>query len=737
MNIEREELSGRIEHITYKNAQNGYTVFKLQADGEEITVTGSFPFVSVGEIVKLTGTYSVHPTYGPQFNAVECERQTPTTAATILKYLSSGAVKGIGPATAQKLFKRFGNDTLDIIKNQPERLAEIRGVSLEKALNISAEYNKQFSIQDLMFFLAKFKVSPEMAARVYKMFGESSVDTIKANPFVLCRGEIGISFERADEIADELGCSRYDSNRIAAGIEYILRHNLLNGHTCLPKAKVCSLGAVFLECEESDVERIADKLIAEKYLIERGIGDMQFVFLPAYYFAEEYIASKLMLLLRYSRPILLDELEIDHTENRLHIKYDEMQRKVIKTAFDNGVTILTGGPGTGKTTTLNGIIELFERKNLNVLLAAPTGRAAKRMSELTGREAKTIHRLLEVQWGEGDRPFFSYNEHNPLKCDVIIVDEMSMVDTLLFESLLRALKLGTRIVLVGDSDQLPSVSAGNVLYDIIQCGRLPFVCLEKIFRQADASLIVHNAHEIINGREPMLDSKEADFFMIDCKNPQMAAKTVVELCTERLPKAYGFSIFDDIQVLCPSRKLDMGTVALNQLLQEKINPVSNSQKHITNNGFTYREKDKVMQTKNNYDIMWRRDDGEQGMGVYNGDIGTIESIDIYSQLVTVRFDDRVASYYGAEISELEPAYAITVHKSQGSEFDCVILPVLNLQSQLTYRNLLYTAVTRAKRLLIIVGDRAAVKRMVENNRKMLRYSGLKEMLRDIFDEQEK
>ena len=735
MDIERERISGRIEHITYKNSQNGYTVFKLYANGEEVVATGKFPFISVGEVVTLTGTYTVHPTYGPQFRADECERQTPSTSAAILRYLSSGAIKGIGPATAQKLLKRFGSETLDIIKDQPERLAEIRGISLEKARDISAEYNKQFSIQDLMLFLSKFKVSPEAATKVYKLFGDGSVDTIKANPFVLCREEIGFPFERVDEIAEELGCSRYDENRISAGIEYILRHNLLNGHTCLPKAKVCSLGAVFLECEESDVERITDKLITEKRLILRSINDGEFVFLPIFYFAEEYIASKLLLLLRYSRPLMLDELEIDHIENRLHIKYDEMQRKVIKMAFDSGVTILTGGPGTGKTTTLNGIIELFERKDLNVLLAAPTGRAAKRMSELTGREAKTIHRLLEVQWGDSERPLFSHHEHNPLKCDVIIVDEMSMVDTLLFESLLRALKLGTRIVLVGDSDQLPSVSAGNVLYDVIHCERLPFVCLEKIFRQADSSLIVHNAHEIICGRQPVLDSKDADFFMIDCKNPATAAKTVVELCTERLPKAYGFSSFDDIQVLCPSRKLDLGTVSLNNLLQEKINPSVNTAKQLTHNGFVYREKDKVMQTKNNYDIMWRRDDGEQGMGVYNGDIGRIESIDIYSQLVTVRFDDRVASYYGTEISELEPAYAITVHKSQGSEFDCVVLPILNLQSQLTYRNLLYTAVTRAKRMLIIVGDRNAVNRMVENNRKMLRYSGLKEMLREVFDEQ--
>ncbi len=734
MDGEFETIKGRIDYITYKNAQNGYTVFKLSVDGEDVVAVGNFPYITVGDIVTLGGKYVLHPTYGPQFAASECTRETPSTAAAVLRYLSSGAVKGIGPATAQKLVKKFGNETLNIIKEEPERLAELRGISLEKALSISAEYKKQFSLQDLMFFLSAYKITPEEAARVYKTFGDAAVDRIKENPFVLCMEGIGFSFERVDEIAESFGISQNDSNRLAAGVEYILRHNLSNGHTCLPRNRVCELGSAFLDCEFEELACVTDRLIETKRIVADIIGDTQFLFLPQYYSAEEFIAAKLAILLSYGSRITLDELEIDYIENRLHIKYEKMQRKVIELAFSGGVTVLTGGPGTGKTTTLNGIIELFEQKDLKVVLAAPTGRAAQRMSELTGREAKTIHRLLEVQWGEGDRPHFNFNERKHLECDVLIVDEMSMVDTLLFESLLRAVKLGTKLILVGDSDQLPSVSAGNVLHDIIESNKIPCVALSKIFRQSDSGLIVYNAHEIISGRMPQLDSKDADFFMIDCKDPAAAAQTVVSLCTERLPKAYGYSAYDDIQVLCPSRKLDLGTVNLNALLQSKLNPAEHAGQSYQHGGFAFRVKDKVMQIKNNYDILWHRDDGEQGSGVFNGDIGIIETIDNYSQLMTVRFDDRVASYYGTDISQLEPAYAVTVHKSQGSEFNCVIIPLLNLQTQLTYRNLLYTAVTRAKRILIIVGDRKTVERMVENDRKTLRYSGLKKMIEDVFND---
>ena len=734
MNGEYETLNGRVEHITYKNQQTGYTVFKLSVAGDTVVVTGNFPYVSQGDVVNLTGEYVVHNTYGPQFKAHTCEKEAPTDEAAILRYLSCGAIKGIGPATASKIIKKFGNNALDVIKNHPERLCEIKGVSPDKAERISKEYMRQFGIQDLMLYLSKFKASPEDAAKIFKQYGERSVKVINENPYVLCSEEIGFTFDRADEIAESLNIPPDNPHRIHAGLFFVLRHNLMNGHTCLPRKKLCDVVAGLLGCSPYDADDGVDALLMGLSLRSKEINGTQFIFLPQYYAAEEYISARLCLCLDEGKPILLDELEIDYVENHLHIKYDENQRKVIKTAFKNCVTVLTGGPGTGKTTTLNGLIKLFEQKDLRVLIAAPTGRAAQRISELTGYEAKTIHRLLEVQWGEGDKPYFDRNERNPLICDVIIIDEMSMVDTLLFESLLRALRLGTRIILVGDSDQLPSVSAGNVLHDIIDSAKIPVISLNRIYRQSDTSLIVYNAHEIINGRMPVLNSRDADFFMLECQNGADTAKTVVDLVTNRLPRAYGFVPRTDIQVLCPSRKLDTGTQNLNALIQEQLNPFLNNVKEIKYGGFAFRENDKVMQTKNNYDISWVDDRGEKGSGVYNGDIGVIESIDIYTELVTVRFEDRIASYYGAEVRQLEPAYAVTVHKSQGSEFNCIVLPLCAIPTQLLYRNLLYTAVTRAKRLLVIVGDRQTVAKMVENDRKTLRYTALKSMIEEAFDE---
>ncbi len=734
MNEEYETLHGRVEHITYKSQQTGYTVFKLSVAGDTVVVTGNFPYVSQGDVVNLTGEYVVHNTYGPQFKAHTCEKEAPTDEAAILRYLSCGAIKGIGPATASKIIKKFGNNALDVIKNHPERLCEIKGISPDKADRISKEYMRQFGIQDLMLYFSKFKASPEDAAKIFKQYGERSVKVINENPYVLCSEEIGFTFDRADEIAESLNIPPDNPNRIHAGLFFVLRHNLMNGHTCLPRKKLCDVVAGLLGCSPYDADDGIDALLMGLSLRSKEINGTQFIFLPQYYAAEEYISARLCLCLDEGKPILLDELEIDYVENHLHIKYDENQRKVIKTAFKNCVTVLTGGPGTGKTTTLNGLIKLFEQKDLRVLIAAPTGRAAQRISELTGYEAKTIHRLLEVQWGEGDKPYFDRNERNPLICDVIIIDEMSMVDTLLFESLLRALRLGTRIILVGDSDQLPSVSAGNVLHDIIDSAKIPVISLNRIYRQSDTSLIVYNAHEIINGRMPVLNSRDADFFMLECQNGADTAKTVVDLVTNRLPRAYGFVPRTDIQVLCPSRKLDTGTQNLNALIQEQLNPFVNNVKEIKYGGFAFRENDKVMQTKNNYDISWVDDRGEKGSGVYNGDIGVIESIDIYTELVTVRFEDRIASYYGAEVRQLEPAYAVTVHKSQGSEFNCIVLPLCAIPTQLLYRNLLYTAVTRAKRLLVIVGDRQTVAKMVENDRKTLRYTALKSMIEEAFDE---
>ena len=735
MNEQLETINGRVAFITYQNQQNGYTVFTVTSNSEDIVCVGNFPYITVGDSVTLTGCFVVHQTYGEQFKAISCEKETPSTAAAILRYLSSGTLKGIGPSTAAKIVRKFGNDTLEIIKNEPNRLSEIKGISLEKAIKVSEQYRLQAGLQDAMLFLSQYKISPEHTARIFKVFGNNTIDVVSNNPYALCCEEIGFSFERADELALMFDIPQNSQNRIAAGIQYILRHNLQNGHTCLPKTKVIQTANVLLECSAGDIEDVADKLLTHGELNLYTTQETEFLMLPRFYAAEEYIANRLFLLINYAKRCHLDELEINYIENKLHIKYDDMQRKAIHTAFSGGVFVLTGGPGTGKTTTLNGLIELFENKDLKVLLAAPTGRAAQRMEELTKREAKTLHRLLEVQWSEGDRPYFERNERNQLNCDVIIVDEMSMVDSLIFESLLRAVKIGTKIILVGDSDQLPSVSAGNVLHDIIASKHIPFIKLKKIFRQSEKSLIVRNAHSIIAGEMPFLNSRDADFFMIDNTSSVDTLDTVVSLCTERLPKAYGFSPISDIQVLCPSRKFDLGSVALNVALQAKLNPYNSTlDKQLTYNGFSYRANDKVMQIKNNYDIGWVKDDGESGTGVFNGDIGIVESLDAYSQILSVRYCDKVVTYYGADLAELEPAYAVTVHKSQGSEFECVILPLYSVPSQLTYRNLLYTAVTRAKRLLIIVGDRNCVAKMVENDRKTLRYSALKGMIKEVFCE---
>lgn len=733
MDAESEVISGRVAHITYRSQETGYTVFTVAANGEDIVAVGNFPYISLGDVITLTGRFTVHPTYGPQFRAETCTRETPSTEAAILRYLSSGAVKGIGPSTAAKMLRKFGSETLEILRNDPARLSEIRGISLEKAKKMSEEYNQQSGLQELMIFLSKYKVSPESSARIYKVLGQRSIDIISNNPYSLCCEDIGFPFYRADEMAETLDIPPDSENRIFAGIEYIMRHNLMNGHTCLPRLKVTEIASRMLGCSEDDASSAIDKMTVALRLRSYPMNDTEFLFLPAYFAAEEYIAARLYVLLKYAKPDYLDAMEIDYVEGKLHIKYDSRQREAIATAFERGMLILTGGPGTGKTTTLNGLIELFEGRELRVLLAAPTGRAAKRMTELTGREAKTLHRLLEVQWGEGDKPYFDRNERNPLSCDVVIVDEMSMVDVVLFESLLRAIKIGTRIILVGDSDQLPSVSAGNVLHDIISFDAIPCVRLEKIFRQSEKSLIIRNAHDIISGRMPELNSHKSDFFMIDCTSAAETASVVAELCSKRLPDAYGFSPLNDIQVLCPSRKLDLGTVALNTLLQNCINPPEESRPYLSYGGFTYRPNDKVMQIKNNYDISWIKDDGEQGSGCYNGDIGVIETIDTGNQIMTVRFDDRVATYYSTELSMLEPAYAVTVHKSQGSEFNSVIIPLYAVPPQLLYRNLLYTAVTRAKRLLVIVGDRRLVGKMIENDRKMLRYSGLNNFLKDNFN----
>ncbi|MBE6810777.1 MAG: ATP-dependent RecD-like DNA helicase [Ruminococcaceae bacterium] len=726
---ELKEIEGIVEKITYKNEQNGYTVCTLKSGKEHITVVGIIPFISIGDNIKFSGNFIVHPSYGEQFSAQSYETIAPKTVASILRYLSSGIIKGVGPATAERIVSKFGADSLNVIQNTPEDLSTIKGISLEKAMNISSEYKKQFGIKDLMLLLNPYQISMEKCITIYRRHGSNSVDKIKDNPYLLCSDDIDLPFERVETIAFDLGISADNEMRLAAGIEYILRKNLMNGHTCLPRKKLVPVAVNLLESDENRIEIICDKMIENLLIRSKTVNDNDYLMLPEYYNAEEYIGARLYAAIRYINPSnVIDDSEIACVEAKLGIKFEQLQKESIIKALNNAVFILTGGPGTGKTTTLNAIIEMFEQRNAIIQLAAPTGRAAQRMTELTGREAKTIHRLLEVEWTTENKQCFTKNEKNPLNCDVIIIDEASMIDSLLFEGLLHALKLSTKIILVGDTDQLPSVSAGNVLNDILSSQVFSSVALKKVFRQAKTSTIITNAHSIINGEKSDLSNKSSDFFILHRDNSFDVCNTVLELCETRIPQAYGLNPLTEIQVLCPSRKVETGTINLNNLLQATLNPRNNSQPQLSYKGVYFRTGDKVMQIKNNYDLQWKRDNGEIGFGIFNGDIGYISDIDIKGGMVYVKFDDKVATYFTENIGELELAYAVTVHKSQGSEFECVIIPLLDTPSQLQYRNLLYTAVTRAKKLLIIVGSENLYNKMSQNDKKTLRYTLLKEFI---------
>lgn len=729
-----EMISGLVEKITYRNETNGYTVAEVKLKDGKITVVGLLPFLSEGEAADFYGNYTVHQTYGSQFSVTSFEKRAPENAAAILRYLSAGAIKGIGPATAVKIVERFGEDTLEVIAEKPIELTIIKGISKQKALAISEEYKKQYGIRDIMMMLSKYNISPDRCLKIYKRFGSQSIEIIKGNPYILCEEGLDFHFETVEDIALDLHIERESEQRISAGIEYVLRKNLLNGHTCLPRKKLISVTARLLECNESVVDITCDRLVDCFRLETVIIDNVEFLSLLNYYSAERYIAARLLSVKQFiNKTVTVDELEIQNVENRLKINFEDLQRNAIFEAFSSGILVLTGGPGTGKTTTLNAIIKLFESRDLEIELAAPTGRAAKRMTELTGREAKTIHRLLEVEWGEGEQRKFSRNEKNPLSCEVIIIDEASMIDTLLFADLLKALKLSCRIILVGDSDQLPSIGAGNVLGDILSSDKFPSIRLKKVFRQAAESKIVSNAHAIINGEKADFSDKKSDCFFLHRFNKNSALNSIIELVTERLPNAYGINPVTDLQILCPSRLLDTGTVNLNNLLQERLNPLKKGMVQLSYKGFYLRVGDKVMQIKNNYDLQFRKDNGEFGNGIFNGDVGFITDIDARAGIIKVRYDDRVATYFSEDFSQLELAYAVTVHKSQGSEYDYVIIPLADVPTKLRYRNLLYTAVTRAKKMLIAVGDERVWQEMAENDRKTLRYT----MLKSFIDEGER
>jgi len=728
-----EQLKGIIQRVTFHNENNGYTVAQLNMGGEEITVVGNMPFVTHGDDVTVYGEYTVHPVYGQQFKVSTMEKNMPTDSASLLRYLSTGAIKGIGPSTARKIVETFREETIEVLEKTPEKLAQISGISLAKAKSIGEEFAKQFGVREVMLLLARFKISTEDSIKAYKVLGTDAVNKIKANPYLLCGEKIDFSFEKAEDVAEYYNIPNDDILRVCAGVEYVLRKNSYNGHTCLPREKLVSVAAELLGGSKDTVEQSIDKLIEELRLRYTLVGNYEFVALPAFYNGEEYIATKLTVMASRRMNAFVDDREITFLEQTMGITFDEKQRQAVKTSLENSITLLTGGPGTGKTTTLKAMIEMFSHRDMEIELAAPTGRAAKRMSEVTGREAKTLHRLLEVEWTDEEKPRFARNERNPLECEVLILDEVSMVDTLLFESLLRALPLNTRLILVGDSDQLPSVSAGNVLGDIIDSDKFNVVRLDKVFRQAQESAIIRTAHDIIEDRFPDITVKDSDFFFMKRINCDETVKTLCDLYIERLPTAYGFEPLRDIQVLCPSRKMALGTVNLNNVLQDLLNPKKKNAPEVFFKGFFLREKDKVMQIKNNYELVWKKDSGEEGTGVFNGDVGYVEKIDKRQGSVTVRFEDKTVTYLTEELSQIELAYAVTVHKSQGSEYDCVILPLLDVPMKLKYRNLLYTAVTRAKKLLIVIGDGEVFFSMAENNKKSLRYTLLKEFLKVSYE----
>lgn len=724
------ELSGSVENITFRREDNGFTVLDILSDDELVTVVGILPQVSVGEQLRLQGYWDHHNSFGRQFRALLCEHSLPATSADLLKYLSSGIVKGVGPATALKIVEAFGDSAFEVLENQPARLASIKGISGAKAEGICKEFKAQFAMRQVIIALERYRMSPTECINAYKIFGNNAVDAIRQNPYVLCNEGIGIGFERADAIAESIPEFSEPGHRVSAGILHVVRHNLANGHTCLPREKLYDPCKLLLDASTDVLDAALESLIANGQLVRYQIVGREFLFLPHIYRAEKRAADFVFTMLRFP-PAGRDTLDKDikKVEKTRGIKFEEKQRLAIVTAVQKGLLILTGGPGTGKTTTINGILSLFEFGGLDVALTAPTGRAAKRMSEVTDRPAKTIHRLLEVEWDQNDKPVFNRNARNPLKENAVIVDELSMVDISLFAALMEALPIGCRLIMVGDADQLPPVGAGNVLHDLIASGLIPVVELKEIFRQAMESQIVLNAHKIVRGEMPQLDVRDKDFFFIDKPLPYQAAKLIGELCSERLPAAYGLSPITDIQVLSPTKKGDTGTVNLNNRLQALINPSAKIKKEMLVHGITLREGDKVMQIKNNYNIVWEKD-GEEGTGIFNGDVGVLQKIDTDADRLEVVFDDRLALYTLDQAVDLELAYAVTVHKSQGSEFAAVVMPVAGVAPQLAYRNLLYTAVTRARQLMIIVGNEHQIRYMVENDKKSKRYSALRAFLVD-------
>jgi len=732
--VEQTEINGIISSVIYLNDENGYAVVRMETDsGEMVTAVGCLPYIAPGEMISAEGSWVTHAQHGRQFKIEQSNRLLPTSADGIYEYLAGSTVKGIGPATAALIVDRFKEKSLDILEMHPEKLAEIKGISLTKAKDLSASFKKQAGVRRLTEFLCAYGIKPLVALKLYRAYGSAALETVHENPYIISASHIGASFAEADNLALELGIEGDGINRISAAVLFELQHNSGNGHCFIPRDKLIAATSQLISVPADLVSDAIDSLSENGGLVCDKVANLNVCYLTELYEAETYTAERLksMVGLKTKSSANIERL-ITKLESLYDISYAPLQKQSIELALNNRILVITGGPGTGKTTILKGILSLYDELELETLLAAPTGRAAKRMSELTGREASTIHRLLGAKMAEdGETVVFSKHEGDPLNCDALVLDECSMVDITLMSSLLKALKPGCRLVLVGDADQLPSVGPGNVFSDIIRSQTVPTVRLTEIFRQKGDSRIVRNAHMINRGEHPDFEANTGDFFRLRRLKGGTAVETIVELCARRLPENMKIPSAS-IQVLSPTRKGETGTVNLNKRLQAALNPPSESKKEKLFGEAVFRVGDRVIQTKNNYDTIWKTKGGVSGAGVYNGDIGTIAQIDPITETLTVDFEDKLATYSFEMLNELEHAWALTVHKSQGSEYRAVVLALSGDVQMLLTRGVLYTAVTRAKELLIMVGDDNIAHRMIDNNKQSRRYSALR--LRLIADD---
>lgn len=728
------ELSGTVNSVIYKNEENGYTVLRLRdGNGESVTVVGCFPYAAPGESMIISGVWMNHSVHGRQFKAEFAQRLLPTSAPAIYDYLAGGAVKGIGPATAALIVDRFGDKTLDVLESSPEKLVELRGISLSKAKQMSKDFRHQAGVRRIMEFVCSFGLRPILAMRMYRFYGDDALELLRENPYILATNHIGGRFSEADALALEMGLDGSSRNRINAACLFELKHNLNNGHCFIPREKLAAVTAELINVEPSEAEASIDELIETGQIIYEEIAGCKACYLPEIYEAETDAAEKFAKMCRrkFSEDVDIPKL-IARLERQQGIEYAPLQRQTLHLALENQLVVITGGPGTGKTTSIRAILAMFDAIGIKTLLTAPTGRAAKRMTELSGQEAVTVHRLLGAKFAEdGERVVFTKDESDRLDCNAVILDECSMVDITLIDALLRAMPDDARLVMVGDADQLPSVGPGNVFSAVIRSGVVPTVKLTEIFRQNGGSRIVRNAHLINKGEHPDLSENTGDFFRLKRIQAASAVETIAELCSIRLPNRMNIPP-SDIQVLSPTRKGELGIRNLNRRLQLVLNPPSPDKKEKLFGDVVFREGDRVMQIKNNYDILWRAEDNSAaGSGIYNGDIGQIISIDTESETVTVNFDGRITGYGFDSLLELEHAWAMTVHKSQGSEYRAVILALSPSSQMLLTRDVLYTAVTRAKEILILVGDDQTAYYMIDNFRQSKRYTALRVRLRKL------